>query len=292
MSKKNKAPPPDERPISQKEALYLAVLASPEDDMPRLAMADWYEENGEPERAEFIRTRVELDRARRAGWQADWKAGILTSQDPIREHGERLQNLQARAEVLTDRPSEKLGRVTNACHWLGSALRLTTGAHRHRINSAYMTRGFVDRVSVCPASWMGGPCPRCSSTANSRRKYHRVCGECGGTRWVDGLGPILVKHHPITRVYTCRVGPENVVAATIYVWRQETSSRFAASEVPACLPLTWEPYMVLGQCAVFTKPDLAHEALGDAMLAWAHQAADDPALFERQTEARKQLLLR
>jgi uncharacterized protein (TIGR02996 family) len=47
-----------------------ALLAEPDDDTLRLAMADWLDENDEPARAEFIRVQIELargvlDRARR-----------------------------------------------------------------------------------------------------------------------------------------------------------------------------------------------------------------------------------
>src|SRR6516162_1529684 len=37
-----------------------ALLAQPEDDTLRLAMADWLDENEEPDRAEFIRVQIEL----------------------------------------------------------------------------------------------------------------------------------------------------------------------------------------------------------------------------------------
>jgi uncharacterized protein (TIGR02996 family) len=39
-----------------------ALLAQPEDDTLRLAMADWFDENEQPGRAEFIRLQVELAR--------------------------------------------------------------------------------------------------------------------------------------------------------------------------------------------------------------------------------------
>jgi uncharacterized protein (TIGR02996 family) len=39
-----------------------AVLAAPDDDTPRLAFADWLDEHGEPERAEFIRVQCRLAR--------------------------------------------------------------------------------------------------------------------------------------------------------------------------------------------------------------------------------------
>ncbi len=40
--------------------LLQSVLDSPDDDFPRLVLADWLEEQGDEERAEFIRTQVEL----------------------------------------------------------------------------------------------------------------------------------------------------------------------------------------------------------------------------------------
>jgi uncharacterized protein (TIGR02996 family) len=43
-------------------ALLQAICAEPYDDLPRLVYADWLEENGQPERGEFIRVQCELDR--------------------------------------------------------------------------------------------------------------------------------------------------------------------------------------------------------------------------------------
>ncbi len=42
------------------DALRLAVLAAPDDDLPRLVYADCAEENGDPEYAEFVRAQIEL----------------------------------------------------------------------------------------------------------------------------------------------------------------------------------------------------------------------------------------
>jgi uncharacterized protein (TIGR02996 family) len=50
--------------MSEREALLRAVLADPEDDAPRLVYADWLEEHGDPDRAEFIRVQCELARMR------------------------------------------------------------------------------------------------------------------------------------------------------------------------------------------------------------------------------------
>jgi len=47
--------------MSDRDALYRAILANPADDTPRLAYADWLEENGRPEEAEFLRIGCRLE---------------------------------------------------------------------------------------------------------------------------------------------------------------------------------------------------------------------------------------
>lgn len=48
--------------MSDAAALLAAIRAAPDDDAPRLIYADWLEEHGQPERAEFIRVQCELAR--------------------------------------------------------------------------------------------------------------------------------------------------------------------------------------------------------------------------------------
>lgn len=45
--------------MTHEEAFLEDILEQPDDDAPRLIFADWLEENGDPDRAEFIRIRVE-----------------------------------------------------------------------------------------------------------------------------------------------------------------------------------------------------------------------------------------
>jgi uncharacterized protein (TIGR02996 family) len=71
--------------MSPADAFLAEILANPEDDAPRLVFADWLEDHGQPERAEFIRTQIELSRlpgggARRRGLRA--REGAL-----LRQHG-------------------------------------------------------------------------------------------------------------------------------------------------------------------------------------------------------------
>lgn len=47
--------------MTERDQLIAAIIAQPDDDTVRLAYADWCDENGESERAEFVRVQVALD---------------------------------------------------------------------------------------------------------------------------------------------------------------------------------------------------------------------------------------
>jgi uncharacterized protein (TIGR02996 family) len=49
--------------VTTADALTAAILATPDDDLPRLVYADWCEENNQADRAEFIRIQCNLARA-------------------------------------------------------------------------------------------------------------------------------------------------------------------------------------------------------------------------------------
>src|SRR5687768_543816 len=55
-------------PPSPEHEFVEAIRAAPAEDAPRLVYADWLEENGDPDRAAFIRTQCELAR-----WVPDWE---------------------------------------------------------------------------------------------------------------------------------------------------------------------------------------------------------------------------
>ena len=48
--------------MSDRQALIEAIRADPDEDTPRLVLADWFEENGESARGEFVRVQCELAR--------------------------------------------------------------------------------------------------------------------------------------------------------------------------------------------------------------------------------------
>jgi uncharacterized protein (TIGR02996 family) len=72
--------------LSYPDAFLQAICEAPEDDAPRLIFADWLDEHGEPDRAEFIRLQIELE--------------------STPEDSDRWLDLKARAEELRERYRE------------------------------------------------------------------------------------------------------------------------------------------------------------------------------------------
>src|SRR5438874_2614414 len=50
--------------MSNANDLFDAIVKNPDDDAPRFAYADWLAQNGDPDRAEFIRLQIALENAR------------------------------------------------------------------------------------------------------------------------------------------------------------------------------------------------------------------------------------
>lgn len=52
---------------ADRDAFLRAICASPDDDTPRLVFADWLDDHGEPQRADFIRVQCEMEQAEEFG---------------------------------------------------------------------------------------------------------------------------------------------------------------------------------------------------------------------------------
>jgi uncharacterized protein (TIGR02996 family) len=66
--------------MSEADALLAAILDNPTDDTPRRIYADWLQEQGQDDRAEFIRVQVEL--ARREKWPEE----LVRRESQLRNH--------------------------------------------------------------------------------------------------------------------------------------------------------------------------------------------------------------
>jgi uncharacterized protein (TIGR02996 family) len=94
-----------------RDDLQQAIIEHPHDDARRLMFADWLEQHGDPERAEFIRVQIELA---------------------------KLPSLEKRRPVLEARQSELLAK--NEDEWVRPI--------RDRVLSWLFHRGFVGEVTV------------------------------------------------------------------------------------------------------------------------------------------------
>ena len=75
--------------MSEREQLLAAVCANPDDDTPRLVFADWLEENGEPDRAAFIRAQIRF--AQMPTDDPGWYAAEAAVRTPWKSHTGRWQ---------------------------------------------------------------------------------------------------------------------------------------------------------------------------------------------------------
>jgi uncharacterized protein (TIGR02996 family) len=98
-------------PSADERAFFERIRDEPADDGPRLIYADWLEENGQPDRAEFVRLQVAVDR--------------LADDDP------RRAELRERERVLLE---------ANEKRWAADLAPLVTGWE--------FRRGVIDSVSV------------------------------------------------------------------------------------------------------------------------------------------------
>ena len=146
------------------DALLRTIIVDPADDTPRLVYADWLEENGEPDRAEFIRVQVKLARL---GDNPECSRGTPNADDcgdprcPRRRHSRlrrRERELWAKAADDAMQADEPLWGVLPTWHVAGwspnelHVVRLRDEGHpEFRLR---FRRGFVSAVTCTAEDWV------------------------------------------------------------------------------------------------------------------------------------------
>jgi uncharacterized protein (TIGR02996 family) len=173
--------------IDTERGLLNAILIHPHDDMTRLVFADWLTENGQDERAEFIRLQCELD-----------AVAPYTDTDQTRRE----------AELLESRGKEWFGECewTNNREWFDDPNSFGDGPARWGL----VRRGFLTAIAA-PLAWLiGGECDGCD---NGPMNTFRGCPYCHGTGRTPGYLPELVRTQPITRVVVTDKTPFHLTAS-------------------------------------------------------------------------------
>jgi uncharacterized protein (TIGR02996 family) len=188
--------------ITDERALLRAVLAAPADDLPRLVLADWLEEHGQPERAEFVRVQCEVERLR----VSDCGLSVEASH-------ERFEALRRRERKLLPVVRERF--MTALVGETGVRLPSPEGtAVVLMCEAAEFRRGFVEAVSCPLAAFVGEECGRCGGSGvaegadrpfeyEGHGTWPGPCpGPCKGDRnyRVGGCAAALAASQPVTRV--------------------------------------------------------------------------------------------
>ena len=182
--------------MSDYDALLRGVLADPASDLPRLVLADYLEENGQGDRAEFVRLSCEVASAPAcltpsagSGGKPCRECRPRRKKDclPWCESCSRRGDAETRSLALlrTHQPAWTPPRVA-ACVW---------------------SRGLAHEVRLTLAQFVGGPCVGCDVGPGVRRYATHggdwtegECNECRGTGRVVGCAEAMFREHPVTRV--------------------------------------------------------------------------------------------
>ena len=191
--------------------LLRSILLTPEDDLPRLVYADWLEEQGETERAEFIRVQCELAQP----FKADW---VPTANDLLKYSADQIRNLfdlnnwrpAKRQEALRRRERELLRK--HGMEWFKCPTRPGGTIHAPGVPSVTwilgesqeplcIRRGFVEVVTCSLRDWCGGGCGFCRQgrALGYDGEWNMPCIDCHGTG--RGHGPAIVAVQPIMELW-------------------------------------------------------------------------------------------
>lgn len=148
-------------------ALIAAVIADPKNDLPRLVLADFLEENGDADRAEHIRLGCEIAAMQRAGVE------------------DGLERLFARSHSIYRR------------EWLGLA-------QEDRLAECVVRRGFVEEILCTTEWWWGGACVcgsrRVHPNGTTSDFFLPSCRACDGSGEIRPRGPTVVRQQPVASV--------------------------------------------------------------------------------------------
>ncbi len=129
--------------MTDADAFLAAILAAPDDDAPRLEFADWLDENGQPERAEFIRVQCAIEK-RRAG-----PAGPVPDDSPWLQGDSTYQALRRRErELLAAACGSQVEWASPSVH------RLMVAGVEWVSHLPWFRRGFVAAITCAAADWL------------------------------------------------------------------------------------------------------------------------------------------
>lgn len=223
-------------------ALLNAILANPEADLPRLVMADFLEESGRAERAEFIRI------------QCEW-------------HGR-----------FDEAPPDVLARHNDLWH----RFEFSEPSETHAVwPYRFWRRGFVAEWHCELGWWIGRPCRVCRRrhVGSVSTEPWEHCATCHGSAIPAG-GPKMSVKYPIEKVVVTDQSADVQWGGRgeTRIWRRHLND--FDDRMPGFLPPSvWESNHIseaVGPTGArlpkrFSSQEDAQAALSDALIAWAKE---------------------
>lgn len=136
--------------MTDRETLMASIIANPADDAPRLVFADWLEEHGQPERAEFIRLQIEKLKCPKCGGSGRFGEFDMASFGVYVCDLPRCLALRKREEELLDAGPDG---ESNEFNWCPDAIWDAICEDKlmlRRPDEFSYHRGFVERIRLDP----------------------------------------------------------------------------------------------------------------------------------------------
>ena len=274
--------------MDDRATLLRAVLESPWDDVPRLAYADWLDEHGRGDLAEFIRAEFIRVQCELAGRFPDGQPLCECITGPAHD-GCPLH----RYERLRERQRELWRRLPTAAVFAPWASGIATDPDTPRFwvgdetgsrAEFLVRRGFVAVVGCDLWTFCGGSCPGCIEPGELDDGDRR-CRLCRGTGRTPGIAADLFRSQPVVSVRLTVRQPQDYHnnddtfrEGRLYGWYKgvHPSGDSMSYDVPDDL---WEfvarqpGCVVHGNWADFKSRALALAALGAAAVDFGRAAA-------------------
>lgn len=175
---------------SQERDLLRAVLVDPYDDLPRLVYADWMDENGQPEWAEFVRVQIRRES------DLDFHESPCDGMPPCRPC-RQANDLFANGLPLNCGFRAIAYPSRNFYDMVGAG-------HHEGVPAVIFRRGFPDEIHCTLAELMGGECDECLGGRIVSRQgletWAFPCRKCDNKKTIEGLAKRIGEMWPVTKV--------------------------------------------------------------------------------------------
>lgn len=270
--------------MTDRDAFLAGILANPDADLPRLAYADWLDEQGnegDSARAEFIRLQCELVReptAKTCGYRPGFRQVKFCGDPACRSCAAYIRQWELWTKNLCRWKHDQV-IVDCAYHIEGEAPCEDAPVH------AIFRRGFVDEVRGLLAWLNGGECdfrrdgdidfPCTSGQVYGMmecwdrvfRNGWRDCPRCHGTGRTTGHLHDIVRTQPVTRVVVSDREPVELPGLSgtrIHGWHWPVGEQ--RNGIP------WDVYDLMPEMP-YPTADAARSALSDALI---HKHKESP----------------